>query len=296
MNKVSKEVKIGIAFVIAIFLLYYGISFLKGINLFKRSNTYMVVFDNVSGLTQSTPVTLNGFQVGLVSSMELQPNSADNKVVVYLGMDKGVKIPKGSKLFLDVSVLGSATIIMETNPYTKEYYSSSDTIAGIKKKGMLDAADTMLPQIQQLVPKIDSILSGIQALVNSPALTQSMADINQITGNLAQSTRQLNAMMGTINKDVPVITGNLNAMSTNLNGLSSQLSQVDITATYQSIDATVKNLENLSNRINSKEGSLGLLLNDRQLYDSINTTIGNASLLLKDIRENPSRYINVKVF
>jgi len=297
MNKVSKEVKIGIAFVIAIFLLYYGISFLKGINLFKPSNRYMVVFNDVSGLTQSSPVTLNGFQVGLVSSMELESNNnANKKVVVYLDMDKGLKIPKGSKMSLDVSVLGSATIIMETNPYTKENYSQSDTIVGIRKKGMMDAAGTMLPQIEQLVPKIDSILIGIQALVNSPALTKSLDDVNIITNHLAQSTRQLNAMMGTLNKDVPAITSNLNTMSSNLSGVSTQLSQIDISTTYNSIDATIKNMEQLSNRINSKEGSLGLLLNDRQLYDSINNTIGNASLLLKDIRENPSRYINVKVF
>jgi len=296
MNKISKEVKIGISFVIAIFLLYYGISFLKGINLFRPSNTYMVIFDDISGLTQSSPVTLNGFQVGLVSAMQLEPNNSDNRVVVYLDMDKGVKIPKGSKMSLDVSILGSATIIMEANPYTKEYYSDTDTIAGIKKKGMLDAADTMLPQIQQLVPKIDSILTGIQALVNSPALTQSLTDVNQITGNLAQSTKQLNTMMSALNKDVPVITGNLNTMSSNLNGVSSQFSQMNISSTFQSIDTTIKNLEQLSNRINSKEGSLGLLLNDRQLYDSINSTIGNASLLLEDIRKNPSRYINVKVF
>lgn len=296
MDKVSKEVKIGIAFVIAIFLLYYGISFLKGINLFKPSNRYLVVFNDVSGLTQSSPVTLNGFQVGLVSSMELEPGSSGNKVVVYLDMDKGVKIPKGSKMSLDVSVLGSATLIMETNPYTKEYYSSADTIVGMRKKGMLDAAGSMLPQIEQLVPKIDSILTGIQSLVNSPALTKSLNDVNVVTNNLAQSTKQLNAMMATLNKDVPVITSNLNTMSGNLSGVSNQLSQMDISSTYQSIDATIKNLEQLSGKINSKEGSLGLLLNDRQLYDSINNTIGNASLLLKDIRENPSRYINVKVF
>lgn len=295
MDKVSKEVKIGIAFVIAIFLLYYGISFLKGINLFKSSNTYMIVFDDVSGLTQSTPVTLNGFQVGLVSSMELEAEK-NNKVVVFLDMDKGVKIPKGSKMSLDVSILGSATIIMEANPYTKDYYSPSDTIVGLKKKGMMDAAGTMLPQIEQLLPRIDSILMGIQALVASPALTQSLADVNQITANLSQTTRQLNGMMTTLNKDIPTITGNLNTMSGNLNGVSSQLSQIDLATTYKSIDTTIKNLEQLSNNINSKEGSIGLLLNDRQLYDSINSTIGNASLLLKDIRENPSRYINVKVF
>jgi phospholipid/cholesterol/gamma-HCH transport system substrate-binding protein len=295
MGKISKEVKIGIAFVIAIFLLYYGISFLKGINLFKPSNSYMVVFDDVSGLTQATPVTLNGFQVGLVSSMELDAKHG-NRVITYLGMDKGVKIPKGSKMILDVSVLGAATIIMETNPYTQEYISGTDTIIGIRNKGMMDAAGNMLPQVQNLLPKIDSILSGINTLVNSPALTQSLTDVNQITGDLAKTTKQLNTMMAALNKDVPTITGNISQATTDLTGVSKQFSQIDIAATYKSVDATMKNLENLSARINSKDGSLGLLLNDRQLYDSLMTTMENASLLLKDVKEHPSRYINVKVF
>ena len=295
MNKISKEVKIGIAFVIAIFLLYYGINFLKGVNIFKSSNTYMVVFDDVTGLTQSTPVTLNGFRIGSVSSMEMDANDG-NKVVTYLNMDKDIKIPKGSKMSLDVSVLGSATIMMEANPYTKEYYSSSDTITGMRKKGMLDAADTMVPQIQQLIPKIDSILIGLQTLVNSPALSQSLTDINQITGDLAKSTKQLNVMMSSLNKDVPAITGNLSKMSNDLTNVSGKLSNLDIEATYQAVDSTMKNIQNLSSKINSKDNSIGLLLNDRQLYDSICGTINNASLLLKDVKENPSRYINIKVF
>lgn len=295
MSKISKEVRIGAAFIIAIFLLYYGISFLKGVNIFKSSNTYVVAFDDVSGLTQSTPVTLNGFQVGIVSSMELDENNP-KQVLAYLNMDKGMKIPKGSKMSLDLSLLGSATIILETNPYTTEYVSSSDTIHGTRKKGMVDEAGALLPQVGLLLPKIDSILTGIQTLVNSPALTKSLDDVNQITGDLAKSTKQLNAMMGTLNKDVPVITGNLSKMSNDLSGVSTQLSKMDLASTYNSVDSTMKNINYLSTKMTSKDNSLGLLLNDRQLYDSIVGTIGNASLLLKDVRQNPSRYINVKVF
>lgn len=295
MDKISKEVKIGAAFVIAIFILYYGISFLKGINIFRPSNSYMVVFDDVAGLSQATPVTLNGFQVGLVSSMELDKKH-DNKVITYLDMDKGVKIPKGSKMILDVSILGSATIKLETNPYTQEYVSNEDTIIGIRNKGMMDAAGNMLPQVQNLLPKIDSILSGINTLVNSPALAQSLADVNQITSDLAKTSKQLNSMMTTLNKDIPTMAGNFTEVSTNLAGVSKQFNQIDIASTYKSVDATMKNIESLSSKMNSKESSLGLLLNDRQLYDSLNATIGNASLLLKDVKENPSRYINVKVF
>ncbi|NDV94093.1 MCE family protein [Dysgonomonas sp. 521] len=294
MGKISKEMKIGMAFIIAIFLLYYGISFLKGINIFRPSNSYMVVFDNVEGLTQATPVTLNGYQIGLVSSMSLDTKHG-NKVITYLDMNKGIKIPKGSKMILDVSMLGSATIMMETSN-SAEVISPSDTIVGIRNKGMIDAAGNIMPSVQQLIPKIDSILSGLNAVINSPAMAQSLSDVNQITGDLAKTTKQLNTMMAALNKDVPTITGNLSQVSTDLTGVSKQFNQIDMVSTYKSVDATVKSLENLSAQMNSKDGSLGLLLNDRQLYDSIVNTMSNASLLLKDVKDNPSRYINVKVF
>lgn len=295
MGKISKEVKIGMAFVIAIFILYYGISFLKGINLFRPSNSYMVVFDDVAGLTQATPVTLNGYPIGLVSSMKLDTEHG-NRIITYLDMNKGVQLPKGSKMILDVSMLGSATIIVEESDNKTEFISSSDTIIGFRNKGMLDAAGGMIPQIQNLMPKIDSILTGINVLVNNPALSQSLSDVNQITGDLAKTTKQLNVMMGALNKDVPTITGNLSQASTDFATMSKQFNQIDLASTYKSVDATVKSLENLSAKMNSKDGSIGLLLNDRQLYDSIVNTMSNASLLLKDVKENPSRYINVKVF
>ncbi len=295
MGKISKEVKIGMAFVIAIFILYYGISFLKGINLFRPSNSYMVVFDDVAGLTQATPVTLNGYPIGLVSSMKLDTEHG-NRIITYLDMNKGVQLPKGSKMILDVSMLGSATIIVKESDNKTEFISPSDTIIGIRNKGMLDAAGGMIPQIQNLMPKIDSILTGINVLVNNPALSQSLSDVNQITGDLAKTTKQLNVMMAALNKDVPTITGNLSQASTNFATMSKQFNQIDLASTYKSVDATVKSLENLSAKMNSKDGSIGLLLNDRQLYDSIVNTMSNASLLLKDVKENPSRYINVKVF
>lgn len=295
MGKISKEVKIGMAFVIAIFILYYGISFLKGINLFRPSNSYMVVFDDVAGLTQATPVTLNGYPIGLVSSMKLDTEHG-NRIITYLDMNKGVQLPKGSKMILDVSMLGSATIIVKESDNKTEFISPSDTIIGIRNKGLLDAAGGMIPQIQNLMPKIDSILTGINVLVNNPALSQSLSDVNQITGDLAKTTKQLNVMMAALNKDVPTITGNLSQASTDFATMSKQFNQIDLASTYKSVDATVKSLENLSAKMNSKDGSIGLLLNDRQLYDSIVNTMSNASLLLKDVKENPSRYINVKVF
>ena len=296
MSKIaSKEVKIGIAFIISIIILYFGINFLKGVNIFKPTNTYVVVFDDVTGLTLSSPVFVNGYQVGLVHSMHLTENN--DKVVTILNLNKGVHIPKDSKIKLDVSMLGGATIIIEQNPLSNDFVSSTDTIYGVREQGMLDAiSKDMLPQVSALLPKVDSILVGLQNIVNDPALGQSINNIEQITRNLQASTQQLNAMMVNLNKDVPKITNQLGSITSDVAGLSSQFNSIDLVTSYNSIDSTLQNIQTLSNKLNEKDNSLGLLLNDRGLYDSLNVTIGNASDLLKDIKENPSKYINVKVF
>ncbi len=292
----SKEVKIGIGFVVALFLLYTGINFLKGINIFKPANSYTVVFDDVTGLTLSSPVILNGYQVGLVYSMELDQQE-ENKVAVVLNLDKGVKITKGSKIKLDVSLMGSATVIIDKNPETQELYTSSDRIPGIRQLGMMESmSQTVLPQVGNLIPKIDSILSGVQLLVTNPALAQSLQNVNVITSELTTASRQLNQMMTVMNKDIPKLANNMTTVSSYLAQVSGQFKTMDFQKSYQSIDSTLQNIQALTNKLNSKDNSVGLLMNDRQLYDSLVSTMGNASLLLKDVKENPSKYINVKVF
>ncbi|TFD97407.1 MCE family protein [Dysgonomonas capnocytophagoides] len=292
----SKEVKIGIGFVVALFLLYTGINFLKGINIFKPANSYTVVFDDVTGLTLSSPVILNGYQVGLVYSMELDQQE-ENKVAVVLNLDKGVKITKGSKIKLDVSLMGSATVIIDKNPETQELYTSSDRIPGIRQLGMMESmSQTVLPQVGNLIPKIDSILSGVQLLVTNPALAQSLQNVNVITSELTTASRQLNQMMTVMNKDIPKLANNMTTVSSDLAQVSGQFKTMDFQKSYQLIDSTLQNIQALTNKLNSKDNSVGLLMNDRQLYDSLVSTMGNASLLLKDVKENPSKYINVKVF
>lgn len=290
MRKISKEAKIGIAFIIALGMLYFGISFLKGVNIFKPANRYYVSFDNVTDLTISSPILVNGYQVGLVHSMELDGES--NKIIVAINMNKGVKISKGSVMKIDGGMLGGAKVILESTN-SKDFHSIGDTIQGTKVSGMMDAVAGVLPQVSSLVPKIDSILTGLQIVVNHPGLTNSLDNVDKMTSDLSQSTKYLNSLIVSLNKDVPVITANFAKASTDL---SQQVSSMDLAASYRSIDSTLKNVQALTDKLNSKDNSVGLLMNDRQLYDSLSTTLNNASLLLRDVKENPSRYINVKVF
>lgn len=289
----SKEVKIGIAALIALFVLYFGISFLKGVNIFKPTNSYNVIFDDVTDLTVSSPVVINGYQIGLVNSMTILNT---NKVLVSVNLKKDIRIPHGSQMKIDAGMIGGARLLLIPDVSATTYYAVDDTIKGIRSTGMLDAVAAALPQVTVLLPKMDSILTNLQVITSHPAMTASLENVDQITANLKVSTSELNRLMVSVNRNVPEITQNMSAVSKDLADLTAQAKTMDIESLYKSIDASLKNIETLSNRINSKDNSVGLLLNDRQLYDSITTTLNNASLLLKDVKENPSRYINVKVF
>ncbi|WP_245872002.1 MlaD family protein [Dysgonomonas massiliensis] len=292
--KGSKEIKIGIMFLAAIAMLYFGINFLKGVNIFRPTNSYIVAFEDVTGLTTATRVSTKGLQIGQVHSIEMHEDDM-KEVYVRLNLHKGVKVPVGSVVSLDNPMLGSPEIIIKMSDNTT-YYTSEDTIPGERAKGITDALGGAAPQVALLIPKLDSIMTGLQRLVNDSTLPSTVSNVNVITGNLAHTTGELNKMLATLNKDVPVITGNLATSSKDLVKVTGDIQSLDIKATYASLDATMSNIQHLSDQLKSKDSSIGLLLNDRQLYDSLMITLNNASLLLEDVKKNPSRYINVKVF
>lgn len=295
MSKITKEVKIGIAFIVALFLVYFGINFLKGINVFKPANSYVVMFDDVAGMLIADPITVNGMKIGQVHGMELDPNGR-NKVLVYIQMEKNVRIPKGSKLNMDAAMLGGTTLLLDRPDNSTEFLVPGDTLIGTKKSGMMDVVTRVVPQVESLLPKLDSIMTGIDRLVNNPALASSLQNVDEITTEFSKSSKEINKLLVSLNKDLPTITGNLASTTTNFEEFSHQVKGIDLVATFAKVDSTLSNVQHLSTKLASKDSSLGLLLNDRQLYDSLNVTLGNASMLMKDVKENPSRYINVKVF
>lgn len=295
MSKITKEVKIGIAFIVGLFIAYFGINFLKGINIFKPANSYVVMFDDVAGMLIADPITVNGMKIGQVHGMELDPNGR-NKVLVYIQMEKNVRIPSGSKLNMDASMLGGTTLLLERPAQTTDFLQPGDTLIGAKKSGMMDVVTRVVPQVESLLPKLDSIMTGIDRLVNSPALASSLQNVEEITTEFSKSSKEINKLLVSLNKDLPTITGNLASTTTNFDEFSHQVKGIDLVSTFAKVDSTMANVQHLSTQLSSKDSSLGLLLNDRQLYDSLNMTLGNASMLMKDVKENPSKYINVKVF
>lgn len=289
----TKEAKIGLVSIVSLALLYLGINYLKGVNLFKPVNHYYVAFSNVKGVTVSSPVFVEGFKVGLVREISYDYGTT-GKISVLVSLEDKMRINKGSYITVVNSFLGGAELHIHLNTFVDDYFKSGDTIEGRMESDMMTAVqENLLPSIERMMPKLDSILGGLQTLVNHPALTQSLAHVEQTTASLAHSSRQLDQMLA---KDVPVIVENLKGITTNFESVSGQLKALDLAGTMQAVDATLANLKLTTDKLNSADNSLGLLLNDRQLYDNLNGTMENASLLLLDLREHPKRYVHFSLF
>ncbi len=297
----NKHVLIAVTVIISLCLLYWGIEYLKGINLFKPANFYYANFEKVDGLNISAPVTINGFQVGLVREINYDYDS--NDISVLMSLNKNLKIPKGSKVTLDTELLGTATLAIQLSKGS-DYYAVGDRIDSEITNGLMDRVDeNIMPQIASILPKLDSILLNVNALVSNPALHTSVSRLDGITAELAKSSQQLSSLMANLNGKVPQIVTNVDGLTTNLEGttqninqLSQTLANAPIEKTLTDLNATVANLRQVTDQLNDKNSSIGLLLNDKSLYDNANSSIMSLDELLKDIKANPKRYINIKVF
>lgn len=292
-KKFSKEVTIGIAAILSLVLLYIGVNYLKGVNLFKPANYYYVACTNVKDINVSSPVFVEGFKIGLVRSISYDYSSVD-KIMLEISLDKGMKINKGSYVSIESTLLSGSELHIKLNKYVTEYYKPGDTMEGRVKEGMFSSVENdILPQIAEIMPKIDSILTGLQALVSSPALTHSLNNLESATKQLETSSVQLTAFM---KNDVPAIASNLKTTTANLSTFSQELNKLQLEQSINSLNATLGNVQTLTGKLNATDNSLGLLLNDSLLYNNLNRTVLNASDLLFDIKQNPKKYVRFSLF
>ena len=221
----GKEVKIALSVLASILILYVGINYLKGINVMKPSNYYYVQFPNVAGLAQSAPVSIDGYKVGLVQEI-VYDYDANGAIKVLLNLDKKLKIPVDSKVYLETDMLGTASIVIDLNPHVSEYYDHGAVIEGEVKSGLMqNIQGELLPQFALLLPKL-------QTLVNDPALSASVKRIDHITANLERSSVQLSQMM---KNDVPAILDNVQGITAQVNQFSGTLNSLPLQSTMISV-------------------------------------------------------------
>lgn len=302
----SKELIIGGCVILSLAIIFFGIDYLKGINVFKAANYYYVSYTDVAGLAQSAPVTADGFKVGLVREISYEYDNPGH-ILVELSLDKELKVPKGTKAVLTTDMLGTSTISLEM-PHHADYHDVGDKLIGVNSTGMMDnISNEMLPSVIKMLPKIDSILVSINAIVGDPALTQSVQRLDGIMANVESSTAALSTTMNSIapaSRQIPGIMNNvdqlsasLNAVAADLSSLSARLKTMPIDSTMQNINEITANLNRLTATLNGTNSSVGLLLNDPALYNNLNNTAAHLDSIMIDLKRQPKRYIpSIKIF
>ncbi len=289
----KKEFKIGLAGIAALVILFCGIHYLKGINMFKPESYYLVEFENVNGLPTSSPVFANGFKVGIVRSIQYNYQKPGS-VIVGIELDQKMKIPQGSRAELVTEMLGTVKMNLLLNLENKKFCAEGDTLVGIANDGILGAAEQdLLPKIQQMLPKMDSILGSLNRLLANPALENTLHNVEMLTGSLNVTSKQLDRLMNT---DISQMAENANAITSNLKIVSDNLKEVDFAFTFSKVDSTLSNVRLLTDKLNRNDNTLGLLMNDSSLYRNLNATSASAASLLQDLKDHPKRYVHFSLF
>jgi phospholipid/cholesterol/gamma-HCH transport system substrate-binding protein len=307
--KIANETKIGVLAAVAIVLLILGFNFLKGNSLFDHTKKLYAVFDNVEGMEVSNNVQISGLSIGSVSEINASDKDLKGGIIVTIILKKDVHIPKNSIAVINSGIISSSSIIIDKGDAT-EYLSDGDTLATRQKSNMfaqveqsvnpvilklggtLESLDSLIEVIGTMFdPKLKNNFSAIianlaassaslQTTLNtqSGALAQSLKNVNEFTANLAKNNDHINKTMENVEKT------------------TSNLAAARIPETVESMQSTINELKGVIGKMNSTNGSLGLLLNDKKLYQNMESTTRSMNILLDDFRVHPKRYVNISVF
>lgn len=294
----NKEFVIGISVILALMILFFGIDYLKGINIFKPANYYVATYENVAGLEISAPVNIDGYKVGQVR--EINFNYANpGKIEVVLALDKSLRIPDDSRAIIGSTLLSGAYVEIKLGKSSKMVEVGGNLQTAVVPDMMASISENVMPAIGDMLPKIDSLLTSINTLVGDPALVQAVQRLDGISDNLYRATGGLNSVMS---RDVPgLMSGvgrvatNLDTITTNLALLSYQLKTLPINTTVDNVNELTGNLAKFSDQLNNPNSSLGMLMNDPELYNRINRIAADVDSLIVDIQKNPKRYISIKL-
>lgn len=293
--KLTKEIKIVLVAIVGILIMYFGINFLKGMNLFSTNNAYYMTFDDIQGLGASTPIYADGYKVGIVDGLEYDYKE-NGPIKVKVDIIKDLRIPQGSKAEIVKDLMGNlqVNLLLANNP--RERVEPGGIIPGAVNGGMMDKAANLVPVVEKMLPKLDSILTSVNALLADPALAASLHNVETITSNLTVSTRELNTLMAGLNKQVPGMIGKANGVLDNTNRLTANLASLDVQGTLNKVNQTLESAHQFTEKLNSNQGSLGLLMNDTKLYDNLTSTMSHADSLVIDLKAHPKRYVHFSVF
>ena len=315
MLKVSNETKVGILTVIAITLLVLGFNLLKGKSLFSSDKTIYAVYKQVNGLQPSNFVQVNGLKVGSVSDLNIMDNNA-GKILVTLRVTKDVQIPRNSVARITSDLLGMKAVQIDFGN-ANEYLKNGDTVYAAVDGSITDALKEQLsPLVKKLettLTAVDSVLLTVNSVFDTSTkgnLRSAVAHLNHTMNSFSHTAAALNGMMDPNKGNVQATFNNLAAITDNLKNNNDKIAAIlnnaekttgalangKLDSSLLDLQHTVANLNAMMTKLNSTDGSLGMLMNDKKVYNNLQSSLGSLNKLLEDLRVNPKRYVHFSLF
>ncbi|HOY32358.1 MAG TPA: MlaD family protein [Bacteroidales bacterium] len=315
--KISKEIKIAVVFVAGLALLYWGINFLKGRDLFRKERTYYALYKQINGLTKANPILVNGFRVGQVEDIHFSSDTTGQIVVVMSITNKDLQIPDNSTAKIYSSnLLGSMAVELVLGD-SKKMAVEGDTLKNLVQLSLSDQVSVQFQPIKQkfenVMISLDSVLTIIREVFNENTrrnLEQSFESIRATVKNLEHTTYNIDTLFSGQKHNLAEIISNVESISENIknnndkisnvianfSSISDTLAKAHIASTINNADRSLKDFSDIIAKINRGEGSLGMLVNNDSLYNNLDKSSKELNELVKDIKLNPHRYLNFSVF
>jgi len=313
--KINNETKVGILTAIAISLFIMGFNFLKGKSIFKTGNYLFAKYTNTKGVMISNAVLINGYKVGTVYEIESEDANLSS-IVVTIKLNNNYNIPKNSLAIIKEIPLASPSIEIKLGSDTK-YLQTGDTIMTADSGGLLGSLVNKIgpisDQLKVTMGSLDSVLNNLNSTLDPDSknnLKQTIANINAATSSLVISANAIQTMLNAQSGSIAQSMNNVNSITKNLADNNEKITKsmenfekttehfanADIDGTVASLKKSIDNLNNLLEKVSSKEGTIGLLMNDKALYNNLTNTIRSSNILIDDLKMHPKRYVNVSVF
>ena len=300
--KISNEFKVGLLAVISILLFIFGYNYLKGNNLLNSSRTFYAVYDNVEGLSKSSPVTINGLQVGSITDIKFLDSSG--KLVVVMNINNDFDFPKNSyaKIY-GGTLIGSKSMAIEPVHDGNGTARTGDTLPSKVDPGLLELVNNRLTPLQSRVETavndVDTLITSVNHILSSEtqsSIKQSFENIKITLESLKNTSSDINDVVVKNKGNIESSFENINATTENLKNVTDSISQMNLEKISNDLEESIANIKAVTKKINDKDGSLGKLVNDGQLYQNLEGASNELEELLNDIKTNPKRYVHFSVF
>lgn len=309
MKNLSTEIRVGAIAVLIIVLFIWLFSFLKGRNILNSSDNYMIYYSNIAGLNESSPVEMNGMKIGVVSEVELV-NNGSGLIEVGISIDNGILIPEDSKALITTATLIAGMKIDLIPGQSEHYLKNNDTLSGKLAVSFLnkldDGMDPILLRAASLLEKLDSVGTKLNSLLNqefndklSSAVSNIDAASKEFRLTVSDNRQVLSELISNINSISQIVNTNkfeIDSTIKNIYHLSEIISQSDIDTTIYNFSRTLNESKDILNSINKGEGSAGKFFKDDSLYINLTRSLESLNLLLKDMEDNPGRYVQFSIF